>query len=335
MSYDIVERYKQNPIITLIDIPFPCNTVFNAGATRYNDDYILLLRVEDLSGRSVFVLAKSHDGVHFSIQKDPVMSSSDEEPFRTYEKRGIEDPRITKIDKSEFDDPENVFVIPHGARDVQPVKEAKELLGLSGDKVILLAGYFRQTKGFLRIVRLFPEIAKRVPEATLVVASKKRLFGLDEDRDNFFNEINTSPAKDRIKVFHGQFPQNTFDTIISAAGVVPFPYMAGSQSGMMAQILAFNRPFIASNLESFKNIADKSVGGLVASNDMEYVDFICRILEDEEFAALLSGNIKEYVERHLSWDIIADKHIDVYHKVLRAPLNHAEYICQIEPQKIT
>ena len=102
MSYDIVERYKQNPIITLIDIPFPCNTVFNAGATMYKDKYILLLRVETLSGRSVFVLAESHDGIHFSIQKKPVMFPSNEEPFKTYEKRGIEDPRITKIDDTYY-----------------------------------------------------------------------------------------------------------------------------------------------------------------------------------------------------------------------------------------
>lgn len=97
MSYDIVERYKQNPIITLIDIPFPCNTVFNAGATKYNDKYILLLRVEDLSGKSVFVLAESHNGIHFTIDDKPVMVPSDKEPFKTYEARGVEDPRITRI----------------------------------------------------------------------------------------------------------------------------------------------------------------------------------------------------------------------------------------------
>ena len=102
MSYDIVERYKQNPIITLIDIPFPCNTVFNAAATIYNGKYILLLRVENLSGQSIFVLAKSDDGVHFTISKKPVMTPSDKEPFKTYEKSGIEDPRITKIDDTYY-----------------------------------------------------------------------------------------------------------------------------------------------------------------------------------------------------------------------------------------
>ncbi len=48
---DLVERWADNPILTADDIPFPCNTVFNAAATRFGDECILLLRVEDLHGR--------------------------------------------------------------------------------------------------------------------------------------------------------------------------------------------------------------------------------------------------------------------------------------------
>jgi predicted GH43/DUF377 family glycosyl hydrolase len=93
----IVARYKKNPIITLGDIPQPSNSVFNAGATKYKDEYILLLRVEGLEGKSRFFLAKSKDGFYFDISERPVMEISSGEPFATYEKRGIEDPRITKI----------------------------------------------------------------------------------------------------------------------------------------------------------------------------------------------------------------------------------------------
>ncbi len=93
----IVKRYEKNPIITLDDIPQPSNAVFNAAATRYQDKYLLLLRVEGLEGKSRFFLAESADGVRFKISKEPVMEPSDEKPFKAYEKRGIEDPRITRI----------------------------------------------------------------------------------------------------------------------------------------------------------------------------------------------------------------------------------------------
>jgi len=95
---DILQRWEGNPILRLEDIPFPASTVFNAGAAKLGDDYLLLLRVEDLSGRSVFALAHSENGYAFEVEPEPVMVSATEEPFRTYERRGIEDPRITFMD---------------------------------------------------------------------------------------------------------------------------------------------------------------------------------------------------------------------------------------------
>ena len=95
LGRDVVERWYKNPIITLENVPFPCNTVFNAGCTKFGDQYILLMRVEDMAGRSVFALARSEDGYHFTVDPTPTMEPSTEEPFRSYERRGIEDPRIT------------------------------------------------------------------------------------------------------------------------------------------------------------------------------------------------------------------------------------------------
>ncbi|OFX17454.1 MAG: glycosidase [Armatimonadetes bacterium RBG_16_58_9] len=98
LGRDVVERWHKNPIITLENVPFPCNTVFNAGAVKFNDVYLLLTRIEDLAGRSVLALARSDDGYHFTVDPAPVMEPSKEEPYRSYERRGIEDPRITYLD---------------------------------------------------------------------------------------------------------------------------------------------------------------------------------------------------------------------------------------------
>ncbi len=97
-KYDVVRRWQDNPLLTLDDIPFPCSTVFNAACTKYDGQYILLLRVEDLTGRSVFALAKSRDGYRFEVEPEPVMQPYTRGGcFVEYEADGIEDPRITKI----------------------------------------------------------------------------------------------------------------------------------------------------------------------------------------------------------------------------------------------
>ncbi|MBW1940439.1 MAG: glycoside hydrolase family 130 protein [Deltaproteobacteria bacterium] len=97
-GYDVLHRFEGNPIITLEDIPFRCNTVFNGTVIKKGDEYFQLLRVGGQQGYSVFALARSKDGLHFTVEDEPVMTPARRGPFAKYETRGIEDPRITAID---------------------------------------------------------------------------------------------------------------------------------------------------------------------------------------------------------------------------------------------
>lgn len=111
---NIVERFAGNPIISLDGLPFPVNTVFNTAATKYKDKYLLLMRIENLAGRSVFALAWSHDGFSFTVEPNWAMTPSDQEPFKTYEALGVEDPRITYMDGTYY--VMYTAYSPHGAR---------------------------------------------------------------------------------------------------------------------------------------------------------------------------------------------------------------------------
>jgi len=91
------KRFKGNPILTRLDVPYPCNTVFNAAACKYGDEYILLLRIEDLSGRSHLTIARSENGYEFEIDKEPWIVPSKDPRYEVYERYGVEDPRITQI----------------------------------------------------------------------------------------------------------------------------------------------------------------------------------------------------------------------------------------------
>jgi predicted GH43/DUF377 family glycosyl hydrolase len=99
---DVIHRWEGNPIIQLEDIPFRCNTVFNAAAVKCREEYLLLVRVEDQQGRSIFALAHSEDGYRFVVDPEPVATPTDQEPFATYEACGIEDPRITWLEDTYY-----------------------------------------------------------------------------------------------------------------------------------------------------------------------------------------------------------------------------------------
>ena len=44
MKKQFVTRYKDNPILTKDDIPYPVETVHNAGVTKHDGKYVMLFR---------------------------------------------------------------------------------------------------------------------------------------------------------------------------------------------------------------------------------------------------------------------------------------------------
>ncbi len=90
-------RHEANPIIQAADIPYPANSAFNAAATQFGDETLLLMRVEDRRGLSHLTAARSRDGVT-DWRIDPVPTLPADPDGYPEEIWGIEDPRVTQID---------------------------------------------------------------------------------------------------------------------------------------------------------------------------------------------------------------------------------------------
>ena len=90
-------RYPGNPVLTRDDVPFRVNSIFNPGAVKVGNRYLLLCRVEMPNGRSSFVLAESNDGIKFTVSDTTCLTPKDHGDYFQYVEWGIEDPRITQI----------------------------------------------------------------------------------------------------------------------------------------------------------------------------------------------------------------------------------------------
>ncbi len=226
-----------------------------------------------------------------------------------------------------FDVSDKIHVIEHGARELEPVPEARKKLQLPEDKkIILLIGYFRPSKNFELIVELMPEILKRYPNALLVLAGKIRGNEHIEYRTKLFNMIEQSPVKDHIYLIRGQLKQETFDTILSAADVVVLPYKMNSQSGIMAHSLALARPIVASDSGAMKRILERSGAGLICKDSHEFVDKIVSVLSDEAQAKKMSENARKYVRENIGWSLVADKHLKIYQSLIDKPILESRII---------
>ncbi len=95
-SRELFRRYPQNPILTADDFPNIVNAVFNPGAIKLDSgETLLLVRVEDRTGRSRLVVATSPDGYDdWTVHRDRGLL-----PDSGFADRwGVEDARITQID---------------------------------------------------------------------------------------------------------------------------------------------------------------------------------------------------------------------------------------------
>jgi len=212
---------------------------------------------------------------------------------------------------------DHIQIIPHGARELDPVPHARAQLKLPADKkIILLIGYFRPSKNFDLIVDLLPDILQAYGEAVLVIAGKTRGNEHLQYRRHLFGKIRQSPANDHIYLIRGQLKQQAFDTILSAADVVVLPYTINSQSGILAHALAFGRPVVASSSGAMKGILARSGAGLASESDREFVENIVRVLSDDDFSARLSANAKRYVRDVISWSHIAREHMEIYREFI-------------------
>ncbi len=145
MPEPIVRRYEGNPILTAADIPYPVQTVHNAGVTKHNGRYIMLFRSHRDNGRCILGLADSDDGFHFVARPEPFMVPAGEGVFAEYEAFGVEDPRICCLD-GEYLITYSAYS-PHGVR----IGLARTRDFVSLERIALI------TQADLRNVVIFPQ----------------------------------------------------------------------------------------------------------------------------------------------------------------------------------
>ena len=214
---------------------------------------------------------------------------------------------------------DKIHVVPHGAREIKPVENAKAGLGIPDNtKVVLMIGYFRPNKGFERIIRLWSRIVERhkVNDILLMVAGKIRGIEYRDYRNMLFSEINSSPINDKIRVVRGQISQDSFDAIISASDVVALPYSISSQSGIVAHCLAFGKPIVTSNTPVMASLIKEIHSGIICDTDEEYIDNIDRILSDNNLRKEFSDNALRYVRDNIAWSKIAGRHVEIYKTIV-------------------
>ena len=216
--------------------------------------------------------------------------------------------------------PNNVFVIPHGAKTVAETvpdeREAKRQSGYEGKKVVLCIGWWEPNKRFEDVVAIWPDVLEQVENAVLIIAGDARPgspSGLYY-KPELLKAVRKSPAKEHIKVITGAFTHKEYDSILSLADLVVLPYDRASQSGNLAHSFALGKPAVVTAVEGLKAEVEASQAGasvpLGSLEDLKAA--VLLLLKDNELRELFSKRALEYVQKKIGWSIVAKKHILLY-----------------------
>ena len=219
----------------------------------------------------------------------------------------------------------NMHVIPHGAKCIRPYCKAcfKEKIGVKAtDKVIGLMGWFEPSKGFEKVIDNWDDVAERTSSSTrLVLAGEARGSSRTQEKykEKLLSAVNSCRHRDRIKVILGSFSPQEYENILKSFDVMVLPYNRCSQSGNLAHSFACGVPVIVNGIEGIKEEVEKSGAGVVVSSldKEELIQNIIMLIKDDEWANRLSKRALQYVKNKISWQSVAQKHIELYTKIIK------------------
>ena len=183
-------------------------------------------------------------------------------------------------------------------------EEAEDKLGLEhGRKNLLFFGLIRDYKGLDILLEAF---GKLDDSYNLIVAGEP--YGSFVKYEEI---INSSPAKDRIKLFTRYIKDSEVKYFFSAADLAVLPYRSATQSGISAISWHFEVPMVVTDVGGLKQAIGDSGTGLVAERpDPDCIaDEIRKYFSNDNLRTLCINSIRAEKDR-LSWKTFSKRLLD-------------------------
>lgn len=204
----------------------------------------------------------------------------------------------------------NRFLHPVEANaDIVPKAEAKSELGIDGE-IILTFGWVERKKRYKDVIEALPEF----PSATFLIAGGKRDGEGEAVLDSAIERARELGVEDQIE-YIGYAEEQQVPTLFNAADVVVLPYERVSQSGVVNDALAYQRPVITSDLSAFNELREEYGCLLTYGSRQGLEEALAAVFEDESVRTRLATQAQEYVEAE-SWSRFGERTARIYADVL-------------------
>jgi len=227
-----------------------------------------------------------------------------------------------------WDVPQNVMIVPHGARPdrrwgVEDVPRIREELGL--DKVDHLAphlvgliGWIQSNKRWDILTSMWEDIALEIKKKTgqewdLLAAGTWRDPAHLPDYEKYKAELDVLEKKGLAHYYEFVPRGEQYYKAMAVCDFIVLPSLDETQSGTLARIIALNKPFVTTApMEGLTTQTLESEGGVLFTDRAMLRKKVLRLACDEDLRMELGNNLHRYLDKVVSWEVIARQYDKAY-----------------------
>lgn len=213
--------------------------------------------------------------------------------------------------------PKNVYVLPHGSK--QDLNIDRDRIRKSfnyEDKLVVgTAGLADERKGFRTLIKQWPKVVKKFPNAILSLEIKPHAAEQTKEYINkVMGAIMKNPFSKTIEFVVKDYGEMEFYKKLKSFDMLVLPYKSESQSGVLAHGFAAGTPAIVTDIEGLGAEIRNSKAGIAVKNRNEFYKAIIKLLSLKRLRNKFSENALDYVKKVSGWNIIARKTFKIYEK---------------------
>lgn len=164
-------------------------------------------------------------------------------------------------------------------------------------------------KGAETLINSFIKLKKNYPEASL------HFIGSPNHYPTYITEnIHDTEIRNSVH-FYGSKSGTEIVQLIAKAEVVCFPSKGENFSLSLLEVMAMQKPVVCSAIDSFKEIIQEPVNGLIAEED-NFHEKIGLIFKDDALRNRLSLNARKLIELKFGIDKMVDETINYYQEII-------------------
>ena len=224
--------------------------------------------------------------------------------------------------------PKNIMVVPHGSRPdrrwgLGEIPRLRAELGLDrlpylADHLVGMVGWVQSNKRWDILLSIWEEVHKEIKDRTgqdwdLLAAGTMRDPHDVPQYERWKSEAMQLQYKGIAHYYEFVPRGDLYYKLMAVCDFIVLPSTDETQSGTLARIIALNKPYVTTApLEGLTAQTLESEGGLLFTTKEMLRDKIIRLACDENLRLELGTKLKEYLERVVSWDVVAGQYNSAY-----------------------